>query len=130
VPHRDACAATAAFTAAPICLATTPRRFLRARDGAAVFWRDNAVDAGEPDGDRIERLLETPEVRNTWSAGFAGRAPGAPVLAWSGASEVDGRARRATIACSSSTSKRSGYCAGSLTPIVARRGNRRAHHGV
>jgi len=63
---------------------------LRTRDGAAVFWRDNAVMRASPDGDRIERMLETPATGNAWSAGFAGRAPGRAVLAWSGATEVDG----------------------------------------
>jgi hypothetical protein len=61
-----------------------------ARDGAAVFWRDDAVMRASPDGDRVERLLETPEARSAWSSGFAGRAPGRVVLAWSGATEIDG----------------------------------------
>jgi hypothetical protein len=61
-----------------------------APDGTAVFWRDDAVIRASPDGDRIERLLETPEAPSAWSAGFAGRAPGRAVLAWSGAITVDG----------------------------------------
>jgi hypothetical protein len=61
-----------------------------AADGGAVFWRDNAVMHASPDGERIDRLLETPEAPSAWSAGFAGRAPGRAVLAWSGSITVDG----------------------------------------
>jgi hypothetical protein len=61
-----------------------------APDGAAVFWRDNAVMWASPDGDRIERLLETPTWENAWSAGFAGRAPGRAALALSASGVVDG----------------------------------------
>jgi hypothetical protein len=54
-----------------------------APDGAVVFWRNNAVMRASPDGDRIERLLETPTWAHAWSDGFAGGAPGRVALALS-----------------------------------------------
>lgn len=61
-----------------------------APDGAAVFWRNNAVMRASPAGDRIERLLETPTWAHAWSGGFAGRAPGRVALALSSRGMVDG----------------------------------------
>jgi hypothetical protein len=61
-----------------------------AADGAAVFWRNNAVMRASPDGDRIERMFETPTWENAWSAGLAGRAPGRVALALSARGVVDG----------------------------------------
>jgi hypothetical protein len=61
-----------------------------APDGAAVFWRNNAVMRASPDGDRIERLIETPMRARAWSDGFAGRAPGRVALALSARGVLDG----------------------------------------
>jgi hypothetical protein len=61
-----------------------------APDGAAVFWRNHAVMRASPDGDRIERLLETPTWACARSDGFAGRAPGRVALALSARGVVDG----------------------------------------
>jgi hypothetical protein len=61
-----------------------------APDGAAVFWRNNAVMRASPDGDRLERLLETPTWARARSDGFAGRAPGRVALALSARGVVDG----------------------------------------
>lgn len=61
-----------------------------ARDGGAVLWRDNALLYVSPDGERIERLLQTPERGRPHAPALAGRAPGRLALCWSTTFEASG----------------------------------------
>jgi hypothetical protein len=60
------------------------------RDGGAVFWRDNALLYVSPDGECIERLLQTPERGRPQCGALVGGAPGRLALYWSRSFEADG----------------------------------------